>query len=143
MRTPPLRQSRASNGSWSLQKSSGTSRNGRRNSRDCKNIDVFLRGQAAWGGNSSHMDQKRPKGRGIEEIAHFFFSSRTSPDESITPRDPPKGNVPSAKIFALVSLVEALPTPLFTSNLAIDMAARQKKVLVADTPPKADWHAMN
>lgn len=89
------------------------------------------------------MDQKRPKGRGIEEIAHFFFSSRTSPDESITPRDPPKGNVPSAKIFALVSLVEALPTPLFTSNLAIEMAARQKKVLVADTPPKSDWHAMN
>ncbi|MGH7273278.1 MAG: hypothetical protein ACREIQ_02305, partial [Nitrospiria bacterium] len=89
------------------------------------------------------MEEKRPKGRGIEEIAHFFFSSKTSPDESLTPPVLPKGDVRSGKILALVSLVEALPTSLFTSNLAIEMASRQKKVLVADTPPKADWQVMN
>ena len=83
------------------------------------------------------MEQKRPRGRGIEEIAHFFFSSNTSPDQNITSPDPPKGGVRSARIFALVSLVEALPTPLFTANLAIEMAYRQKKVLIADTACKA------
>jgi hypothetical protein len=80
------------------------------------------------------MEKKRPKARGIEEIAHFFFSSNSSPYQHSKATS---SGTSSAKVFPLISLVEDLPTPFLTSNLAIELAYRQKRVLIADTFPKA------
>lgn len=75
------------------------------------------------------MEQKRPKGRGIEEIAHYFFSSKTDPDQGVSlPKEESQ-----ARVFALISLVEDLPTPFLTTNLSLELSYRQQKVLVADT----------
>lgn len=81
------------------------------------------------------MEQKRLKGRGLEEVAHYFFSSKTHPDQSVAL---PQEESP-AKVFALVSLVEDLPTPFLTANISLELSYRKQKVLVADT----SWGMMN
>lgn len=81
------------------------------------------------------MEQKRPKGRGIEEIAHYFFSSKTDRNQDASlPQEEPH-----AKVFALISLIEDLPTPFLTTNLSLELSYRQQKVMVADTA----WGMMN
>jgi len=79
------------------------------------------------------MEQKRLKGRGIEEIAHLFFSSKSANSRVQDPNAVSFEKQPSAKVFLLCSLVEDLPVSLFTANLALELSYRQKKVLVADT----------
>jgi MinD-like ATPase involved in chromosome partitioning or flagellar assembly len=79
------------------------------------------------------MEQKRLKGRGLEEVAHLFFSSQSAPGGMQDRRAVPPEEQPSAKVFLLISFVEDLPTSLFTANLSLEISYRQKKVLVADT----------
>jgi flagellar biosynthesis protein FlhG len=79
------------------------------------------------------MEQERLKGRGLEEVAHLFFSSKSAAGGTQDRNVVPPEEQPSAKVFLLISLVEDLPTSLFTANLSLEISYRQKKVLVADT----------
>jgi MinD-like ATPase involved in chromosome partitioning or flagellar assembly len=76
------------------------------------------------------MEQKRLKGRGIEEIAHYFFSSKTDRGQDVSLFQQAESR---AKVLALISLLDDLPTSFLTTNLSLELSTQQQKVLVADT----------
>lgn len=88
------------------------------------------------------MEQKRPKGRGLEEVAHLFFSSQGASASEKSIFIEPSGaqgadlTQTSAEVVGLVSLVDEVPVPFLAANLAIELAKLQRRVLMAETSSK-------
>ena len=60
------------------------------------------------------MSLKGRMAKGLEEVAHFFFSD-IPPPERLAAQS-------SGRVWALLSLVKGLPTSILTTNLAVELA---------------------